>query len=797
MNLILLNVIRIQKVCSFHFFKFDHMTKRIFSILFCCFLLGTTSQNEMFAAHIVGGDVTYECLGLDTTATGEIFVNLRIEFNIYKGPNGAVFNNPAEFGLFRFDGTNYTHLNTYNEGIDDQGFVPIDFDNPCIDYPQNVSVERATYVYDLDPLPLLTGSNESYVLAWQRCCRNNTITNIVAPGDTGAAFLIEITSLGMSICNDSPKYNNFPPVFICAGQELNFDHGATDNQGHQVFYEFCAPLTAGGQDGGTMGGNANSCTGVTPDPSACPPPFDEVTFKLPNFTATNPLNGSPVVTINSQTGLITGTPTVNGQYVVGVCAREVFNGQIMSVIRRDFQFNVTTCEVAVTADIDPQGNAVVEIVEEVVNGQTVQVETITSCGEDEIMFTHMGPTEDIETYYWEAQINGNIETANTQSTSFNFPGPGNYGVLLITNEGLLCEARDSFPVLIYPDLIADFQFDYDTCDAGDVFFEDLSIATANDQTLTDWNWDFAGFGSSSEEDPSFRFPQPGAHLVSLTITDDNNCRNTIEQEINWFPVPPILFVEPSSFVGCAPADIFFNNLSSPIDTTYDITWDFGDGEFGSDISPTHTYTEVGNYSVSLEVISPIGCATDTTFTGLIQIVEKPIADFSFSPDEPNVFNTTVDFFDNSTDAISWQWDFSGESSSLIENPTYTFRDTGLYVVSLIVRHESGCTDTTQRLIDIEPIVRFHMPNAFTPNGDATNDILIGNGYYDGMTDFVYTVWNRWGEKIFESNDPYVGWNGRKDNSGQESPAGVYVYDINFVDPRGKAQNLRGHATLIR
>lgn len=750
------------------------------------------------SAHIVGGDMSYECRGLDTLANGEVRINLGIELIVYRDSEsgGAEFDNPARIGIYRFDGVNYVFIAAREEVLDLSQAVPLDSDNPCVIYPPDVGVERGIYRFNLPSLPILTG-NQRYAVVYQRCCRNETITNLVSPGNTGAAYMIEITSQAMEICNDSPTFNNFPPVVICSGEELNFDHSASDNQGHQIFYEFCAPLTAGGTDGATTPGNANDCTGVTPDPQNCRPPFNEVTFLQPNFSFSNPMAGVPQVSINPITGLITGTPLINGQYVVGVCAREVLNGTVMTVLRRDFQFNVTTCEVAVTANIDPQGDVEIKQIEEIENGQVVLTDAIVSCGDRSIEFTHRGDTKDIESYYWEAFVPGVNPTGDQQTVTFDFPDIGTYGVLLITNQGLSCEAKDSFPVVIYPGIFPDFQFDYDTCVAGDVIYEDLTTLETTDQTIEDWNWNFSGFDSSADQDPAYEFPEPGNLPVTLTITDNNNCRESIIQDVNWFPAPPILVIEPSVFVGCAPAEIFFNNLSSPIDSTYTINWDFGDGETGDEISPTHIYEETGIYSVSLEVISPIGCRISDSFNSLITVKDKPRADFTFTPEEPNVFNTTVDFTDNSQDAVGWLWYFGEESIRFEQNPTYTFQDTGVYLVSLIVRHESGCTDTITKPIDIEPIVTFHMPNAFTPNGDATNDILIGKGFVDGLSDFRYSIWNRWGEKIFETDDPYQGWNGTKNNNGQNSPSGVYVYDVHYVDPRGKKQHLRGHATLIR
>ncbi|MEZ4986641.1 MAG: gliding motility-associated C-terminal domain-containing protein [Saprospiraceae bacterium] len=115
----------------------------------------------------------------------------------------------------------------------------------------------------------------------------------------------------------------------------------------------------------------------------------------------------------------------------------------------------------------------------------------------------------------------------------------------------------------------------------------------------------------------------------------------------------------------------------------------------------------------------------------------------------------------------------------------------------IVFHPSGCTDTATALIDIFPDIRYFIPNAFTPNGDGSNDFFVGKGIVSGIQDFHFRIWNRWGEPVFETEDPFSGWNGRKNNTGQEMPAGVYLVVVTFRDPRGEPYEIKGFATLVR
>ncbi len=177
---------------------------------------------------------------------------------------------------------------------------------------------------------------------------------------------------------------------------------------------------------------------------------------------------------------------------------------------------------------------------------------------------------------------------------------------------------------------------------------------------------------------------------------------------------------------------------------------------------------------------------------------SPIANFTFFPDSLlNQFNNTVQFTDLSVGANRWNWQFDQYGTTTKQNPTFTFPDTGRMKITLIATHPQGCKDSLSKYLDIVPEIRWFMPNAFTPNGDGQNDGFLGKGYLEGVTNFTMTIWNRWGELVFETKDPTESWNGRKQNSGGMSPDGVYVYHVTFTGPRGERQEYKGYATLIQ
>jgi gliding motility-associated-like protein len=285
--------------------------------------------------------------------------------------------------------------------------------------------------------------------------------------------------------------------------------------------------------------------------------------------------------------------------------------------------------------------------------------------------------------------------------------------------------------------------------------------------------------------------------VNLEVYDTNGCVTSLTQIVTYQPVPSLILVRPNDTLGCPPADLLFTNLSNPIDENYDIRWDFGDGKTSSALSPVHRYEEPGVYDVTLEITTPIGCFYDTTFVGLVSLVEAPVANFDYSPDSPSNLEPEVSFTDQSIDAIRWEWYVDGELVALEPDPIYTFPDTGLQEIVLIVTHPEGCHDTISQIIDVEPKVTYHMPNAFTPNEDTNNDYFRGTGITLGVSDFRMEIWDRWGKKIFETTELEDAWNGRVNNTGKQVQEGVYVCVVTFTGPRGEPFEYKGYATVLR
>jgi gliding motility-associated-like protein len=729
------------------------------------FILATPSV--FWAKHIVGGDITYEVKSFTTTSNRYAFT-----MHIYRDCNsvgGARYDDPGNVAIY--NSRTGRLLKNIRASLGNVNKIP-KLSQPCL-IPPDVCVEDGIYLFE-DDLPII---DDTYILVYQRCCRNETINNLIDPGSIGASYTVEITGLSQKLHNNSPTFKQFPPTIICGGEPLNFDHSAVDKEKDQLVYSFCLPYSGGGKVSG------NECDQTSPVP-ACWPPFGDVKYREPEYSYLKPVPGKPTVTINSSTGEITGTPTEQGQFVVSVCVEEYRNGKLLSVMKRDFQFNVADCKPTVLGKVKADS----------VSGNTY---FLAQCGERNLTITNLSLDRSFITDF-RFEVNLKKPTNDVYTTwepTIPFPDTGVYKGGLFLNPGTQCADTIDLVFSIFENIAPDFSYKYDTCVAGPIAFTDKSKSPNGN--IVKWQWDFGDGKNTALRQPSHLYDTPGRKNVTLSIEDIRRCKASKTQDFNWQPVPPILIIQPSTFAGCTPSDVTFKNLSKPIDSTYKIVWNFGDGGTSNQISPVYTYKSPGLYSVSLEVTSPIGCKISRSFKDWIKISQGSKADFIFTPDKVTQFRPTVSFTDQSQNSTRWQWFIGTGGYSTRQNPIYTFRDTGLQKVKLVTNNQYNCLDSIIKFIDVIPEVTYFLPNAFTPNNDALNDGFRGEGITEGMKRFSLKIWNRWGEMIFETQNPTEKWNGRKFNVGEDSPQGVYLCIVNYVNPRGQPTEIKGYATLIR
>ncbi len=306
------------------------MKRLIKSVSIILFLLLNIKSN---ATHIVGGDVVYTCVSSDPVNKTTTF---NFTFTIYRDVSGTgVFDLNPSFGVYKqLANGSWEFYNSVTTNLMTDGYLENEI--KCVLKPDNTDIQKGVYTFNTT----LPWDGSKYQVAYQRCCRNGSITNIEKPLDAGAAYTIDLYPKAIMTCNNSPKFKKFPPLFLCIGKDINFDHGASDLDGDKIEYKFCTPKSAGGNLFDF------SCKSAIPDPASCLPPFEEIIFKLPSFSEQNPIVCDPIISINNITGLISGKPLASGQYVVGICGTEYRNGEVITEFKRDFQFYVRACEIS-------------------------------------------------------------------------------------------------------------------------------------------------------------------------------------------------------------------------------------------------------------------------------------------------------------------------------------------------------------------------------------------------------------------------------------------------------------------
>jgi gliding motility-associated-like protein len=295
--------------------------------------------------------------------------------------------------------------------------------------------------------------------------------------------------------------------------------------------------------------------------------------------------------------------------------------------------------------------------------------------------------------------------------------------------------------------------------------------------------------SGSTFDPS----TAGAGTHTITYQISSVCGDTATADIVVNPLPTITFVADITS-GCEPLTVNFTNTGTAGPTCF---WEFGDGNTSASCGPvTHTYASAGNYDVTLTVTDANGCSNTFTAVNYIQVFANPIADFDFGPQPTSFMHPTINFTDQSVDAVAWDWDFAGLGSSTQQHPSFDFTQIGSYDVTLIVMSAEGCTDTITQTVIIDDEFLIYVPNAFTIDNDGINDIFLP--IVNGVDPLNYTlyIFNRWGQLIFESNHPTIGWDGRYKGSTVQQD--VYVWKIQLRDGiRGEKHEYIGHVTLLR
>jgi gliding motility-associated-like protein len=269
------------------------------------------------------------------------------------------------------------------------------------------------------------------------------------------------------------------------------------------------------------------------------------------------------------------------------------------------------------------------------------------------------------------------------------------------------------------------------------------------------------------------------------------------------------------FTGCVPLatnwGVTENNGIPASQLSYE--WILGNGDTSRVSNPSNILYDVqGIYDVKLTVTNntPDGgvCATTIDGPGHVQSYPLPTAYFETDPSYSTtvalpkftMINTSSIESSPFNPSLSYVWNFGTGISSdtaMSKNPRFAYsRDTGTYSITLTATSNHGCVDVFVRNVHIGPDIIVFVPDVFTPNTEGPNTNERFNPVTTNYKTFNMTIYNRWGDKMFETNDANLGWNGKTAN-GVECQEGVYVYHVVITSFEDKEYIFDGTVTLLR
>lgn len=456
------------------------------------------------AAHIIGGEMRYEYVGPGAAPNSRVY---RIVMLLFKGDdlNGADLVPSYVVGIFNNDNgqkfigtaangnwlisriTSFPHPN-----------VPIVFPQ-CIQGAPVLDYKYAIYTMNVE----LPNTANGYTVAYQTCCRINGLMNVGnSTGSTYNCIIPGTNQLPTATDIDNSPQFKLPVNVICKNAPFTLDFGATDiDPNDSLVYSFCNAFN---------GGAAIDASFANP----APPPYQSVTY-TPPYHSGNPFGTA--VSINSQTGVITGMAPDFGKYVVCVCINIYRDGVLIATHRKDLIVQVSDCTITVS---NPMPNFV-------------------TCDGFNVQFFHT--STGANSVFWDlGDLATLADTSNIATPTYTYPDTGTYTIKLVINRGTGCVDSTYRTIGVYPGFFPGFG-NVGTCVTNPVQFNDQSTTAYG--VVNGWTWNFGDVATladtSHQQNPSWLYGSIGPKDVSLIVTSSKGCRDTLIKTVTIIDKPVI------------------------------------------------------------------------------------------------------------------------------------------------------------------------------------------------------------------------------------------------------------------
>jgi gliding motility-associated-like protein len=284
---------------------------------------------------------------------------------------------------------------------------------------------------------------------------------------------------------------------------------------------------------------------------------------------------------------------------------------------------------------------------------------------------------------------GDGSSSTQQNPSYTYTTTGNYSITLTALGTDGCNGKYTVPVIISGPPTVSFSSSSGTvCSGAIISFSNQSTAPAN----STYFWYFGDGNTSSSQSPAYTYTTAGNFPVKLIVTTPPGCVDSLTSAASTsvFSSPNTAFNVGSA---CVQTNIVFTNLTSIASgSVVSYAWQFGDGDVSTSLSPSHTYTSAGTYTILLEATSDIGCKISKS--KVIFATVKPNVAFAYS----NFVDCLGDFltFNNQSSTsgdATFGWEFGDGGKSNDQNPSYRYISNGYYPIKLVVTNPGGCADS--------------------------------------------------------------------------------------------------------
>lgn len=389
----------------------------------------------------------------------------------------------------------------------------------------------------------------------------------------------------------------------------------------------------------------------------------------------------------------------------------------------------------------------------------------------------------------------------TLDQALSFAQVGNYNIPVVaayaTSETSCDKNADTgyvnVEVIAAP--VIDYTYTYTGCINADATFEGTGTS-ASESEVNRWNWNFGDNTTSTEQNPVKRWATAGTFNVILQGISEDGCVNDTTRPITVNPLPTLTLVSNTQAI-CPNTPVTFQ-VSNPVQGVTYSWYNVATGGTALATGPTFTTSTVTAATTFYASATQNGCDIEQRVPATVTII-------------PNLVAPVVSVDSVGTRAIRFKWNAvtnaTGYEVTTNGGTTWTAPSSGAtglthtvtglspyQSVTIQVRALGGCTQAASVAVTATTYAEeVFVPNSFTPNGDGNNDVM--KVYATGIKTLKFMIFNQWGQKVYEGNDPNGGWDGKQ--NGKDAPMGVYMYVATVVLHNGTEVQKKGNINLIR